>query len=66
MQEVQGVGQGLAVGTWHLSAAGKVTQTARTTGQTAHMGPRHLGSRLQTLCPETPDPFSPPSLSPVV
>lgn len=43
------MGQGLAAGTWPLSAAGNVTQTDRTTGQTAHVGPRHLGTRLQTL-----------------
>lgn len=60
------MGQGLAAGTWPLSAAGKVTQTDGATGQTAHMGPRHLGTRLQDLCPETTDPYTPPSLSPVV
>lgn len=60
------MGQELAAGTWPLSAAGKVTQTDRATGQTAHLGPRHLGTRLQAPCPETPDLYSTPSLSPVV
>lgn len=59
------MGQELAAGTWPLSAAGKVTQTDGAMGQTAHMGPRHLGSRLQDLCLETPYPYTLTTLCPL-